>query len=356
MFQSEVHRRSSLFPIKLCKDMVKLFVGIDFSQKTFDATVIERGKLYEKGSHRVFDNNREGASELVSWVCGMDACGSLDDVLFCGEDTGLHSKTVSDGLADGGCFVWLANAFLVCNGNSEMPRGKNDKKDSRDIALYAARYEDKAVRHVAPGERMDALKELFSRRRFLVKQQGALRKRRKGAESVLKGNRLLKASFRSEERMEKFFEDEINSVERQMRDIIKSDAELCRTFAILTSMKGIGLVNAVAMIVYTCNFRKFGYDARKMASYWGVAPFARTSGTSLKGKPHVSRYADAYLKSLLSEAAICAMRFCPTIASYAQKLTSKGKHICIVRNNVKNKIIHILVAMVRDGNFFQVKS
>ena len=67
----------------------------------------------------------------------------------------------------------------------------------------------------------------------------------------------------------------------------------------------------------------------------------------------MSHYADKYLKSLLSEAALCAMRFCPVIRDYAARLSARGKHPNIVRNNVKNKMLHILVAMVRDGKYFQ---
>ena len=118
-------------------------------------------------------------------------------------------------------------------------------------------------------------------------------------------------------------------------------------------MKGISFVNAVALIVYTLNFEKFGHDARRIATYWGVAPFGRDSGTTLHATPHVSHYADKYLKSLLSEAALCAMRFCPTIKRYADRLLARGKHPNIVRNNVKNKMLHILVAMVRNGGCFR---
>ncbi len=94
--------------------------------------------------------------------------------------------------------------------------------------------------------------------------------------------------------------------------------------------------------------RKFGHNARRIATCWGVAPFGRDSGTTL----HVSHYADKYLKSLLFEAALCAMRFCAPIRRYTNRLLARGKHQNIVRNNVKNKMLHILVAMVGDGECF----
>ena len=332
--------------------MTNFFIGIDFSKGTFDATIMERDRLDEKGVHAVFVNSAEGAKELLEWVMEQTHAGTREEVLFCGEDTGLYSKTVSDALALDGWFMWLESALRIKR-SMGICRGKNDKKDSRDIAIYAARFQDKRRRHVAPDERTEAVRVLFMRRKFLVEQRDALRRRNKEMKPVLKGNSMLQRAFRSDDRLDAAYCKEIAAIEKEIRRLVDSSAEMKRNYQILTSMKGIGLINAVALIVYTVNFKKFDYDARRVASFWGVAPFGYDSGTSLHTTPHVSHYADKYLKSLLSEAALCAMRFCPVIRDYAARLSARGKHPNIVRNNVKNKMLHILVAMVRDGKYFQ---
>ena len=85
--------------------MVKF--GIDFSKKTFDATVMEHGKLDGKGFHKVFKNSSQGVQELIQWVKRQTGVSDLESFVFCGEHTGLYSETVSDGLAEAGCFMWL---------------------------------------------------------------------------------------------------------------------------------------------------------------------------------------------------------------------------------------------------------
>lgn len=332
--------------------MVKFCIGIDFSKKTFDATVIPCDDLESRGIHREFRNTLDGMGRMLRWV--LESTGSSDygDMLFCGEDTGLYSKTVSDGLAAKGCFMWLESALRIKR-SLGISRGKDDRKDSREIALYAARFRDKARRHVLPDKHVDALKMLFMRRRFLVGQLKALRQRSKEAVAVLGDCKELESSFLSDGRLINAFLREIARVEKKIRELVDASRQVSRSYRILTSMKGIGMVNAVALIVYTGNFSKFDYDARRIASFWGVAPFGRQSGTSLNTTPHVSHYADKYLKSLLSEAALCAMRFCPVIKEYAGRLLARGKHPSVVKNNVKNKMLHILVAMVRDGRMFQ---
>ena len=48
----------------------------------------------------------------------------------------MYSKTVSDTLARDGWFMWLDSALRIKR-SMGICRGKNDKKDSRDIAIYA---------------------------------------------------------------------------------------------------------------------------------------------------------------------------------------------------------------------------
>ena len=170
--------------------MTNFFIGIDFSKGTFDATIMERDRLDEKGVHAVFVNSAEGAKELLEWVMEQTHAGTREEVLFCGEDTGLYSKTVSDTLARDGWFMWLDSALRIKR-SMGICRGKNDKKDSRDIAIYAARFQDKRRRHVAPDELTEAVRVLFMRRKFLVEQRDALRRRNKEMKPVLTAGRFV---------------------------------------------------------------------------------------------------------------------------------------------------------------------
>ena len=324
--------------------MKKIFIGIDFSKKTFDATVLKANLLHEKGEHMQFSNNKNGALKLIKWV---EKIGAREECLFCGEDTGLYSKIVSETIVNEGCFMWLDSALRIKR-SLGISREKNDKKDSRDIALYAARFNDRAEYYIPLDQATEALNKIFTMRKQLMKIYDKLRVNYDESKRYL-DNEMLSNAFALQEELISQVKEKIKELEKQIKKIIESNPELNKTFEILTSMPGIALINATAFIVYTNNFKKFNYDARKIASFWGVAPFGHTSGTSIKGTPHVSHYADSYLKSLLSEAALCASRYCPIINRYVTKLKKAGKHKNIVLNNAKNKMIHILVAMVRNN-------
>jgi transposase len=330
------------------KGMEKFMIGIDFSKQTFDATILAESKLTSNGVHQQFQNSLEGFNTFEKWVKQTVGKDATESSVICGENTGIYCRQFSDRFSKSGYTVWIESALQIKR-SLGLNRGKNDRKDSRDIAEYAGRHIDKCKPYVPPTEQIDALHELFSHRRLLMQQKCSLQRRSGEFSKTLKQNKWLNESIETDEEIVKVLDVKIKKIETTMKKIIASDTELKRTYDILTSMKGLALINAVALIVYTNNFKRFDFDARKICSYWGVAPFGYQSGTSLNGTPHVSVYADRYLKSLLTQAAISASRFCPRIIEYKNRLMRKGKHSAIILNNCKNKMLHILVAMVKNG-------
>lgn len=54
------------------------------------------------------------------------------------------------------------------------------------------------------------------------------------------------------------------------------------------------------------------------------------------------------IKSLLSQAALVATKADINIYNYHQCLIQRGKYPLLIQNNIKNKMLHKLVAMVRN--------
>ena len=139
----------------------------------------------------------------------------------------------------------------------------------------------------------------------------------------------------------------------KIKDIINADEELKHTYELITTIPGIGAQNAVCLLTFTNNFTRFGYNARKIACYYGIAPFGRDSGTSVHSDPHVHYMANRMLKAMLTQAALASIRCCAPISHYYHRLLSLGKKKQIALNNVKNKLIHIITAMVRNNQPFE---
>ncbi|MNY12710.1 Transposase IS116/IS110/IS902 family protein [compost metagenome] len=142
----------------------------------------------------------------------------------------------------------------------------------------------------------------------------------------------------------------IRELEMEIMDIVKRNEQMKENYKIITSIRGIGPVNACMTIAYTENFTSFA-DARKYAVYVGVIPFGRTSGTSIKGKPKVSHLAHKELKQELNQAAKTAMTHDPELRAYGER-KQKTKCYNLVLNNVKFKLILRMFSLVKRGEIY----
>ena len=330
--------------------MKKIAIGIDFAKEKFDVTV----KNVETGAsvYGQYPNTPAGGRSMVKMVRKFAKGINSSEWIFCGEDTGYYSQTIARYLTEKGCFIWLQNPYSIKHSEGDIRRGKDDKADSAAIADYAHRYEDKARKWELPSKVSEELHLLLTRRDAYVRakrviQSGAdeIPKRDKQGESVS----LIKSSAK---RLLREIDEEIERLESQMEKIVKEEEAIQKNYEILRSFTGIGLVNSMCFIAYTDNFKKFDLNARKIATFWGVAPFGKDSGKTVHVDPHVSQFCNHWLKAIISNAANSAIVWNPILKQYYDRLKKKGKCEGICRNNVKNKIIQIITAMIRKKEEF----
>ena len=333
--------------------MKKLFVGIDFSKEKIDVAIIFAEGLTET-SMRVsneFKNSVSGYKQLVKCVENSSNGTEPSLWLFCGENTGDYSKPLCNFLYGRGFDMWLENAKSIKDA-SGIRRLKSDRADANMIAEYAMRNYDKAIIYEPLSESLSQLRELFLYRQMVVRHRCSFQVRRGEKRLNMEKSPVKTMISQSGRHIVTELNKEIEKIDKRIAELIDSDEELAQVFTIVTSIPGIGTQNAVCLMVYTDNFRRFNFDSRKIACYYGIAPFGRDSGTSVHTDPHVHYMANRQIKAMLSQAALSAARFNPVIASYYSRLIAKGKKRQIVLNNVKNKLVHIVTAMVRNKQLF----
>ena len=333
--------------------MKKLFVGIDFSKEKIDVAIIFAEGLTET-SMRVsneFKNSVSGYKQLVKWVEESSNETEPSLWLFCGENTGDYSKPLCNFLYGRGFDMWLENAKSIKDA-SGIRRLKSDRADANMIAEYAMRNYDKAIIYEPLSESLSQLRELFLYRQMVVRHRCSFQVRRGEKRLNMEKSPVKTMISQSGRHIVTELNKEIEKIDKRIAELIDSDEELAQVFTIVTSIPGIGTQNAVCLMVYTDNFRRFNFDSRKIACYYGIAPFGRDSGTSVHTDPHVHYMANRQIKAMLSQAALSAAKFNPVIASYYSRLIERGKKRQIALNNVKNKLVHIVTAMVRNKQLF----
>jgi len=120
---------------------------------------------------------------------------------------------------------------------------------------------------------------------------------------------------------------------------------------VLTSMPGVGVRTAARILLDVGDGRAFP-TAGHLASYAGLAPVTRRSGTSIRGE-HPARGGNKHLKRALFLSAFAALRADPASRTYYDRKRAQGKKhnaalICLARRRCD--VIH---AMLRTGSHYQ---
>lgn len=331
--------------------MKKICIGIDISKETFDASIIlvEDMSDLKVCAYSKFDNAPHGFRSLVAWVkkCIKPVKGTMDDCLYCMETTGGYDLKLCCYLYEHHLHVWRESALQIRR-SSGFRRGKSDKADSLNIATYAAKHQEKLQEFEPDPEKINELKELVRYRDELVnrKRQCATRIKSKDDTATDKSSSVYKFIQKQMKKEDRELDKMIETVEEKISEVIASDRALQRHYSHITSIKGISLVNASAIIAFTGDFKKIK-TANKMACYCGAVTFYEDSGTSVHKKDPNKDICCKMLRSYLSMAARSAMKNNEEIMDYANRLLVKGKPKCIVKNNVVNKLLHIIYSLIQ---------
>ena len=336
--------------------MKKIFIGIDFAKEKFDAALIEACGLREFGTRQfgTFSNDKKGYRQFLKWVKGTASDALEAETLFCGEDTGSCSLGLSKWLYGKGLDIWIENAYTIRH-SSGIQRVKTDRADASMIAEYAWRHQDKAIIFEPLSESLSNLREVFLYRHKLVKQRVAMEVRKKDKQS-LESSKATSFIKRKSAHLIAEIDKAIKECDTMIDKIIADDPELAENYAIVTSIKGVARQNGACLLIYTNNFKRFDMDARKIACYYGVAPFGKESGSSVHSPARTSHFANKLIKSLLSQSAQIARIFCPEIKEYYEGLIKRGKKHSVAINNVKNKLLRIIVALVKKKTIYDPQS
>lgn len=340
---------------------MNLIVGIDFSKLKFDTTLVFCEELTETKPRisNQFSNDLKGFKEFEKWV--KKNADNAQHILFCGEQTGLYSINLCLFLYYSGYEMWLENAYQIKH-SIGLQRVKTDKADSGFIAEYAMRHQDKKVVFVPSDSAIEDIRELFQFRNDLLAEKSKIQTRMNEKDDInaktlavkkycginIQSKDIFDYMSQSVEKIIKELDRQLERCEKKIDELINKNQEIKENYEIITSVKGVARMNAIALIVTTLNFNKFDFDSRKIACYYGIAPFGRYSGTSVRHSPHTSSMANRQLKALLTMAALTAKRYCPEIETYYNSRVARGKKPMVALNDTKNKLLHIIVAMVKN--------
>ena len=328
------------------QNVYPFIVGIDVSKESMDVCMIELSTQHQYT--KCLSNTSEGYAKLKRWL-KQHGNDDHEQTLFCMEHMGIYTRNLVKYLMSRGGKVWLESSLHIKR-SIGLARGKSDKIDAERIARFAMVHqrEAKLIKLTHPTlERLQNLKRLRSRLlKSKMSQEFALNEMdhfdKKGTSEL---RRLSKSALEG-------IRKSLKAVEEKMLEVIQIDKEVRALYELITSVKCVGKVLATDLIVYTHGFTRM-VDGKKLACYCGVAPFEYSSGTSIKGTPGTSSFANKVLKYDLHMAAMSAIRHCPELKEYYQRKREEGKDKMKILNAIRNKLLHRIVAVVKRGTPYE---
>ena len=307
------------------------YVGIDVSKATF----VVAYSSAKAGKTKTFKNTTKGVHEFIQTLSVTEHHCVL-------EATGNYSALLVYLLSKAGITVSLENPLKIKNfARVMLSVNKTDETDARLIALY--------------GERMQPSPyKLRSKSILILKQKRTVLRQLKKqlvATQNLKGSMEVLPLFdaKCKQTIEKtitFLEKQIKGMEEELASL--AEDEYKKQMDLLTSIKGIGITLAAALIVATGGFTYFD-NAKQLTRYLGLSPTYQLSGTSVHVKGHINRNGDPGLRSQLYVAAFSSLRCNTECKACFDRLRSNGKPGKVAVIAVANKLIRQAFAVVTQG-------
>ena len=308
-----------------------IVIGLDVSKNRLDAAV------KRPGTHKWYDrkvaHSKAGVHELVERLCDkLDA--TPDQLRVVMETTGPYHEKAAHWLYDLGCTPCIANPKRVRDFAKAMGLlNKTDRADARALCLFGA--QTRLPAWTPPPPEVATLRALINRLSVLENELGRETNRREKAQA----GRMAAPVLESIDRCIASLNEEIRRIKDQIDDHFDQHPDLKRDKALLASIPGIGQTSARHLLCLLAD-RDFT-SARQAAAFAGLAVVHFESGSSVRGKPHLSKQGSSKLRAVLYMAAVASLRHNRALKMFYERLRQRGKPALSALGAVMRKLVHI---------------
>ena len=324
--------------------MNKIILGIDISKKHFDVSLF----MDNKHKNKKFSNNKIGYQSLKDWTLKYTSeYQDIGKIHVCLESTGFYGEELAEFLYKNGYKVSVVNPSCIKSyARSKLCRHKTDKIDAQLIAEYCDKYNPDLWKPL-PAE-IKELRELTRCIDSLKLQHNQITNQleRKSKQSKLVTKTWIELKLKLEEKIQDLYK-EIDVI------LSKSDS-LNKACNNLQTIPAIGKTTAISLLAEIPDITAFK-NARQLAAYAGLTPSQRFSGSSVKGKPRLSKIGARRLRKTMFFPALVAKRYNPVIKDFCKNLEKKGKHAFCLVGAAMRKLLHIVFAVLKNKTAFNPK-
>lgn len=309
-------------------------LGIDVAKAKLDCAL---RKPDGKHKHKVFDNNRKGFIALRGWLSEQGAT----ELHVCMEATGVYWEAVAEDLANHQYVVSVVNPLQVkAFGASRLVRTKTDKVDAKLIADFCK--ENQPAPWKAPSLKEQELRAMVLRLNALQEMRTQESNRLEVARDVIKDEIASHIEW---------LDKEIKSLTKKIRDHIDHDQDLDDRKRLLESIPGVGERTIALLLAFSLIPDRFG-NVRQVTAYAGLDPRQHESGSSVRGKAHISRYGHNVIRKGLYMPAMYTLYKTPWGRRFLERLSAAGKPPMVIIVAMMRKLLHVAFGVLKTGEKF----
>jgi transposase len=312
--------------------MPRVYLGLDVSKVRLDVALL----VDDKPRTAFFDNTPSGFQKLRNWLRKRTA----EPVHACLEATGTYGQDVAQFLTDEGHQVSVVNpARIKAYGQSRLTRNKTDQIDAQLIADFCATQQP-PLWTPPPVE--------YRELQAMVRHLEALKAMRQQEQNRLTSGVTSPTVTDKLHDHITFLDQQIDDLLHQIRDHIDRHPDLRQQRNLLKTIPGIGDITAFTLLAEIRDIRAFD-SARQLAAFAGLSPRQYRSGSSVRGKTHLSKTGSAALRKALYMPALVSRRYNPLIIPFADRLAAHGKAPMVIIGAVMRKLLHIVFGVLKSN-------
>jgi transposase len=321
-----------------------LYVGIDISKDKFDVSFTVNGEVF---GHETITNDKLGFKYLLKQAKNHRKKLKVEQIHFCMEATGIYHCGLCEFLQESSekhsALVSVVNPVRTKSfSKSLMLRTKNDKVDSQMLAQYAF-FHKPPMTPKTP--------ENIKKFRALIRYQ----------ETLIKNRTQEIARFKSslDKEIQKLIQKNIDFIEKQLKeiiekikDLVKSDEFLKKQICLLKTIDGIGDKVAWKLIAELKFDDPENISPKAQVAHAGLSPREYSSGSSVKGRTHISKMGNSGIRKVLYLPALGCLKNENHFTPFYKRLIENGKSHRQTQVAVMRKMVLIAAAVLKNQQPF----
>lgn len=330
------------------KKILKQVVGLDVAQKEL---VVTLGKLHEDLSielyaYKVFSNKEKGFEALLEWVRKL-----TDKELptyYVMEATGVYHQK----------FAYYLDAHKE-NQSIVLPNKISNYMRTLDLKTITDKSCSEAIARFGLERQLDLWKkpkELYKRLQQLTRERHQIVEERVMVKNQLHAEESeAEPNASSVSRIQKrinFLNVQEQEIKRDIALMIIKDEVISKEIETICTIPGVGKLTAVTVLAETNGFELIK-NKKQLVSYAGLDVKEKQSGTSVKGKPSISKKGNRNLRKAMHLPALSAIKHDDHFKEIFVRLVSKNgiKMKGVVA--VQRKLLELIYILYKNKTIYQ---